>query len=161
MKRILLTILLLAFFATPVLAEPIILTMGGPSGKIREIAKSADTVTLTVWECTNTLITNRGWDGTDDQTFTLPEADTVAGTGLTFKLLAVKASTATADTYIDTEGSTTNIYLDGTAIGNGQRVWTQEIAVGESIVCHSATLDGTAYDWFCDSVNGTWADKGS
>jgi hypothetical protein len=126
-----------------------------------QIDKSADAVTLTAPECSDTLITNRGWDGNDDQTFTLPEADTSVGAGLKFKLLAVAASSATADTYLDTEGTTTNIYLDGTAIGNGERVWTQEVAVGEAIVCHTATLDGTTYDWFCDSIVGTWADKGS
>ncbi len=130
-------------------------------GKFVTVEESADAVTLTAAECSDTLVTNRGWDGNDNQTFTLPDADTVVGAGLKFKLLIVVASGATADTYIDTEGSTTNIYLDGTAIGDGERVWTQEPAVGESIVCHTATIDGTTYDWFCDSVNGTWADKGS
>lgn len=125
------------------------------------VEKSADAVSLSVQECSGTLITNRGWDGNDDQTFTLPEADDASSAGCKFKLLAVVASGGTADTYFDTEGSTTNIYLDGTAIGNGERVWTEEIAIGESIVCHAATIDGTTYDWFCDSINGIWADKGS
>ncbi|NIS52202.1 MAG: hypothetical protein GWN94_13995 [Phycisphaerae bacterium] len=75
--------------------------------------------------------------------------------------MAVKASGGTADTYIDTEGTTTNIYLDGVAVGDGERVYTAEIAIGESIECHAATTDGSAYDWFCDSINGTWLDAGS
>lgn len=129
-------------------------------GKFATVEKSADAVTLSVAECTSTLITNRGWDGDHDQTFTLPEADDSTSAGLKFTFLAVKASTSTADTYFDTEGSTTNIYLDGTAIGDGDRVWTQEIAVAESIECYCATIDGSAYDWFCESIVGTWADKG-
>ena len=128
---------------------------------VKQVDKSADAVSLTALECSDTLITNRGWDGTDDQTFTFPDADTVVGAGLKFKFLAVVASGGTADTYFDTEGSTTNVYLDGTAVGDGERVWTQEIAVGESIVFHTATLDGTTYDWFGDTINGVFADKGS
>jgi len=125
------------------------------------IEKSADTVTLTAIECSDTLITNRGWDGADDQTFTLPDADTVVGKGLKFKFLAVKASAATADTYIDTEGATTKIYLDGVAGTDGHRIWFEEIAIGEGFVCQTATIDGTTYDWFCDSINGFLADVGS
>ena len=125
--------------------------------KFITVEKSADAVTLTVAECSKTLVTNRGWDGNDDQTFTLPASKA----GLKFKFLAVKVSTATADTYIDTEGSTTNIYLDGIAVGDSERVYTQEVAVGEGIVCHTFTIDGTTYDWACDSVNGTWEDAGS
>ncbi len=126
-------------------------------GKFDTIEKSADAVSLIAAECSDTLITNRGWDGNDDQTFTLP----VAAKGLKFKFLAVVASGGTADTYFDTEGSTTNIYLNGTAIGDGVRVWFQEIAVGESLVAHTATIDGSTYEWFFDSINGVAEDKGS
>ncbi len=129
--------------------------------KFSTVEESADAATLTVAECSGTLVTNRGWDGNDDQTFTLPDADTVVGAGLKFKFLAVVASGSTADTYFDTEGSTTKIYLDGTAGTDGHRIWFQEVAVGESIVCHTATIDGTTYDWYCDSINGVCADKGS
>lgn len=121
------------------------------------VEKSADAVTLTANECSDTLITNRGWDGADDQTFTLP----AAVQGLKFKFLAVVASGGTADTYFDTPGSSTNIYLTGASVGDGERIWTQEIAVAESITCHTATIDGTTYEWFCDPIVGTWADKGS
>ncbi len=129
--------------------------------KFSTVEESADAATLSVAECSDTLVTNRGWDGNDDQTFTLPDADTVVGAGLKFKFLAVVASGATADTYFDTEGATTKIYLDGTAGADGHRIWFQEVAVGESIVCHTATIDGTTYDWYCDSINGVCADKGS
>jgi len=141
-------------------------TIGGTTpaaiqGKFVTVEESADAATLTVLECSDTLITNRGWDGNDDQTFTLPDADTVVGAGLKFKFLAVVASGATADTYIDTEGATTKIYLDGVAGADGHRIWFEEIAIGESLSCHTATIDGTTYDWFCDSINGVCTDKGS
>ena len=129
----------------------------GARSTFAAIAKSADAVTLTAAECSNTLITNRDWDGADDQTLTLP----AAAIGLKFKFLATVASGGTADTYFDTAGSTTNIYLDGTAIGAGVRIWTEEIAVGESLVAHTATLDGSTFHWFIDSVNGIWLSKGS
>lgn len=127
------------------------------TSKFKEISKSADVVTLTAAECSDTLITNRGWDGNDDQTFTLP----AAVEGLKFKFLAVVASGGTADIYFDTEGSITNIYLNGVAIGDGVRVWFQEIAIGESLVAHTATIDGSTYEWFFDSINGVAEDKGS
>jgi len=122
--------------------------------------KSADAVTLTALECSDTLITTRGWDGADDQTFTLPDADTVVGAGLKTKIL-MAVTDADNSFYIDTEGSTTLIYLDGTAGADGHRIWTEFPTIGESIVCHTFTLDGSSYDWACDSVNGLWADKGS
>ena len=142
-------------------ANAVALKVDGPIvGKFQQIDKSADSVSLTAAECSDTLVTTRGWDGADDQTFTLPDADTSVGAGLKLKIL-IAVTDADNSFYIDTEGSTTNIYLDGTAVGDGERVWTEFTTVGESIVCHSATLDGTTYDWFCDSINGTWADKGS
>ena len=164
MKKYALTIALLLLLAPLAFAGPKI-TIGGGNGSgvalFVTVEKSADAVSLTVTESTDTLVTNRGWDGADDQTFTLPEADDATSAGAKFVLLGVKASTATADTYIDTEGATTNIYLNGIAIGDGERVWIEEIAIGDSIRCYAATIDGSTYDWFCDSINGLWLDKGS
>jgi len=116
---------------------------------------------LSVAECSDTLITNQGWASNADLTLTLPDADTSVGAGLKFKFLVVVTSDTTEDIYFDTEGTTTNIYLNGVAVGDGQRVWTQEPAIGESISCHTATQDGTTYDWYCDSINGVWLDFGS
>jgi len=127
--------------------------------KFKVIEKTTD-ATLTAAECSDTLITNRGWTGAADMTLTLPDADTSVGAGLKFKFL-VAVTDAAEDVYIDTEGSTTLIYLDGTPGADGHRVWTDNPTIGESIVCHTATLDGTTYDWFCDSINGIWANKGS
>ena len=163
MKKILLAILLTVSLASPVIAQDtVVIQMGGPSGKVREIAKSADAVTLTAWECTNTLITTTGWDGTDDQTFTLPDADTVVGAGLKFILLPT-VTDSTQDLYLDCEGTTTQFYIDGTAVGNGERLWLDNPTIGEAILCYTATLDGSSYDWFCINyaVASAWADKGS
>jgi len=130
-------------------------------GKFKTYEFSADAVTLTATHCLDTLITNKDWGGANDQIFTLPDADTSVGEGLKFKLLIVDASGGTADCYLDPEGSTTKIYLDGTALTDGHQVWTQQPAVGESITCHTFTIDGTTYDWACDSCNGIWENKGS
>jgi autotransporter-associated beta strand protein len=127
----------------------------------KELAFAADSVTLTSGNCSGTLITNRGWDGADDQTFTLPDTKTVAGAGLKFKFMAVTASGGTADTYLDVNGTETKFYLDGTALTDGHRIWIEEPAVGDSIVCHTATIDGTSYEVFCDTINGDWLAKGS
>jgi len=129
--------------------------------KFVELAFAADAVTLTSGNCSDTLITNRGWDGADDQTFTFPDADTDVGEGLKIRFRAVVASGGVADTYFDPEGSTTKIYLDGTAMTDGHMVWTEQVAIGESMACETFTIDGTTYDWACDRINGNWLDKGS
>ena len=134
-------------------------TVGG-SSLFETIEKSADAFTLTAAECSGTLVTTRGWDGADDQTGTLPDADTVVGAGLKVKFL-MAVTDADNDFYIDTEGSTTKIYLDGTALADGFRIKLENPTIGESIVGHTATLDGTTYDWFFDSINGLWTTAGS
>jgi len=157
MKKIInvvLALVLVLLFSTPALSAGFFF---GTANKFKTYEKAADTIVLTATECSDSLITNKGWDGADDQTFTLP----AASAGLKFKFLAVIASGGTADTYFDTEGATTNIYLDGTAVGDGQRVWTQQPAIGESIIFHTFTIDGTNYEWAADSCNGVWEDKGS
>ena len=116
--------------------------------------KDACSVTLTAIECSDTLITNYGWNGTADQTFTLPEATA----GLKFKFLNLV--TATSDIYFDTPGTTTQFILDGAACGDGNRVWSDNATKYESIIFHTFIKDGTNYDWACDSVNGAWLNKG-
>ena len=124
------------------------------------VEKSADAVTLTALECSDTLITNRGWDGADDQTFILPDADTVVGAGLKFKYINA-VTDGDNNIYFDPEGTTTKIYLDGTPMTDGFRiVWTNP-TIGEGMTCHTFTLDGTTYDWACDSINGLVTNAGS
>lgn len=137
-------------------------TIEGVTNKFTTVEKSADTVALSVAECSDTLITNRGWDGNDDQTFTLPDADTVVGAELKFVLLPA-VTDADNDFYLDCEGSTTQFYIDGAAVGDGERLWLDNPTIGESLECYTATLDGTTYDWFCINrgVAAAWADKGS
>ena len=129
------------------------------SGSMDTVEVTTDAV-LSNAQVSNSLITNRGWTGGADMTLTLPDADTVVGVGLKFKFLNV-VTDAAEDVYIDTEGTTTKIYLDGLPGTDGHRIWLDNPTIGESITCHTATIDGTTYDWFCDSINGIWADKGS
>lgn len=143
----------LVFGTAPTIATPIM--------TIDEIAKSADTVALTAAECSNTLITNYGWDGADDQTFTLPSIATYAGTAAYKFKFFVAVATAGGDTYFDTADGTTQIYLDGVSVGDGERIWLDDPAIASSISCHSVSFDGSTGDWICDSINGAWADKGS
>ena len=131
-----------------------------PGGTVFKTVEKSTDATLTAAECSDSLITNRGWTGAADMTLILPEADTSVGAGLKFKLLIV-VTDAAEDLYIDTEGSTTKIYLDGVAGADGHRIWTQEPTIGEAIFCQTATLDSSTYDWFCDSINGNWQNKGS
>ena len=137
-------------------------TTGEIVGKFKEIAKPADTVVLSAAECSDTIITNAGWDGADVQTFTLPDADTSVGAGLRFIYLPAVTDGDT-DTFFDCEGTTTQFYIDGAAVGNGERLQLDNGTIGESLECYTATLDGTTYDWFCINrgVASAWADAGS
>jgi hypothetical protein len=123
----------------------------------QSVNKSAN-ATLTAIECSGTLITNYGWNGTadGDQTFTLPAAEE----GLEFLFLNL-VTHATADLYFDPADNTTQIVLDGVACGNDERVWTDNATAYESIHFYTFSVNATAYDWAADSVNGVWSDKGS
>lgn len=126
---------------------------------VKVIEKTTD-ASLTANECADTIITTRGWSGVADQTLTLPEADTSEGVGLKFLLIAL-VTDANEDLYIDTEGSTTNIYLNGDPIGDGFRVKLDGPTVGEQIGCFTVTLDGSTYDWVCNTILGAWITAGS
>jgi hypothetical protein len=123
----------------------------------QSVNKSAN-ATLTAIECSGTLITNYGWNGTadGDQTFTLADAEE----GLEFLFLNL-VTHATADLYFDPADNTTQIVLDGTACGDDERVWAENATAYESIHFYTFPVNATAYDWAADSVNGVWADKGS
>ena len=126
--------------------------------KFKEINKSACNVTLTAAECSDTLITNWGWNATADQIFIMPAS--VAGLKFKFENCVTDA---TADIYWDTPGSTTQVILDGTACGDGNRTWTENATAYESFVSHtiSTNASATAFDWVDDSINGVWLNKGS
>jgi hypothetical protein len=126
--------------------------------RTKSINKSANATALTAAECSNTLITNYGWNGTadGDQTFTLADAEE----GLEFLFLNL-VTHATADIYFDPADNTTQIVLNGTACGDDERVWTDNATAYESIHFYTFPVNATAYDWAADSVNGVWADKGS
>lgn len=130
-------------------------------------ATLSDTTTphdLTAIECSGTLITTQGWNGTDDIAFNLPDISAYDGTEgvLKVKFLDSKGmQDADTDMYVDPDAST-QVVLDGTITGtDGDRVWWDDVAIYSGMVCHSdydATLGGY---WVCDSLNGLAADKGS
>lgn len=119
---------------------------------------------LLVNELWDTIITTQGWNGNDDIEFTLPDISSyVTGSPvLKVKFLdSVGEQDGDADFYIDPDGST-QIVLDGTITGtDGDRVWNDNTTIYDSIVCHSDYDPTLAGYWVCDSINGTWADKGS
>ena len=128
------------------------------TGKFGQINKSACNVTLTAAECSNTLITNWGWNATADQIFIMPAS--VAGLKVRFKNCVTDA---TADIYWDTPGSTTQFILEVTPCGDGERVWTQDATIYEEISFYtmSTNASNVAYDWHCCSIQGVHLDKGS
>ena len=119
---------------------------------------------LTIAECSNTLITTQGWNGTDDITFNLPDISAYDGTeGVLIVRFRDTVGMQDADTdfYIDPDAATQialNTAITGT---NGDRIWNDNIGIYEGITCMS-DYDGTlAGYWICDTVSGAWLDKGS
>ena len=119
---------------------------------------------LTIAECSNTLITTQGWNGTDDITFNLPDISAYDGTeGVLIVRFRDTVGMQDADTdfYIDPDAATQialNTAITGT---NGDRIWNDNIGIYESIICMS-DYDGTlAGYWICDTVSGAWLDKGN
>jgi len=119
---------------------------------------------LTVAECSDTLITTYGWNGTDDITYNLPDisAYTAASPVLKVKFEdVIGMQDADTDLYIDPDAST-QIFLNGVLTGtDGDRIWFDNIAQGSSIVCHSAFNGTLGGFWVCDDINGASTDKGS
>jgi len=125
---------------------------------------------LTVSECSNTIITTQGWDGTTDITFTLPDISAYDGSlGVLTVEFVDKIGMQDADTdFYITPDASTQIILDGTATGvDEDRVWNDDIDVWDTIKCSSTWTDGnpagTNYGgvWRCNTVVGAWLDKGS
>jgi len=119
---------------------------------------------LTIAECSNTLITTQGWNGTDDITFNLPDISAYDGTeGVLIVRFRDTVGMQDADTdfYIDPDAATQitlNTVITGT---DGDRIWNDNIGIYEGIICMS-DYDGTlAGYWICDTVSGAWMDKGS
>jgi len=119
---------------------------------------------LTIQECSNTLITTQGWNGTDDIQFGLPDISAYDGSEgvlvVRFKD-TIGMQDADTDFYIDPDAST-QIDLDGTLTGtDGDRIWYDNITIRTSIVCssdYSVVLGGF---WSCYQIVGVAADKGS
>ena len=119
---------------------------------------------LTIAECSNSLITTQGWNGTDDITFNLPDISSYDGSeGVLWVKFEDDIGMQDADTdmYVDPDAST-QIVLDGTPTGtDGHRIWWNNITIYSGAVCHSNYSLALGGFWVCDSLNGLAADKGS
>jgi hypothetical protein len=123
---------------------------GSITGLFEEIIKTA-TGSLSVAECSGTVISNYGQGA--EMTLTLPTAQA----GLIF--LATVVTTGNALHY--KADASDKIYLDGTALDDGDKVTlaTPALANCASFICF-LTGDGT-HDWFCNPINGYWEDGGA
>jgi hypothetical protein len=120
------------------------------TGISTEIIK-ASTGSLSVAECSGTVISNYGQGA--EMTLTLPTAQA----GLSFLVSVI----TTGNALHIKAGASDKIYLDGTALDDGDKV-----SLGTPAAANCASLwtwctgDGT-YDWFCNPINGYWSDGGA
>jgi len=119
-------------------------------GKITNVIKSS-TTTLTADECKGTLINNYGQ--VDETTLTLPTADE----GLNFMAII---GTDGAGSFHLKAGSSDKIYLDGTALDDGDKVSLTTPVVGNAINFTSFQTGASSYDWIAQTIDGTWIDGG-
>ena len=139
---------LVVFGTSPTIATPVITTTN--------VTEAADAATITAAEASDTQITNQGWDGVDNQVYSLVDISANDGSAVyKFTFLSVEVGGAGIETRLDPDAGSL-IYLDGVAGANGEYVYIDASAVGDCIVCQSASLDGVASDWFCYTVFGAW-----
>jgi hypothetical protein len=120
-------------------------------GPIQVITQAA-TDTLSAAECYQTIVSNYGQSGANTQT--LP----AAASGLSF--LAV-IGTAGQGAFNVKAGTGDKIYLDGTALDDGDKVALATPAVGNCASFFTFQTGASAWDWYCITLSGTWTDGGS
>ena len=121
------------------------------AGPLRVITQTA-TDTLTAAEVSGTQVSNYGQLAANTQT--LP----AAASGLNF---TVVVGTAGAGAVNIKAGASDKIYLDGTALDDGDKASCATPAVGDSLYCVAFQTGASAYDWMCNTVTGTWIDGGA
>jgi hypothetical protein len=99
----------------------------------------------------STLINNYGQGAA--MTLTLP----AAAQNYSF---AVIVSTTGYAIYLKA-GTGDKIYLDGTALDDGDKVGIASPAVGDMCSFFSFKTGASAWDWYCCSVKGGWVDSGA
>ncbi|MBU4317084.1 MAG: hypothetical protein KKF30_07400 [Proteobacteria bacterium] len=120
------------------------------SGKIKEFIKNA-TGTLTIEECSGTIINNYGQTAANTQT--LPGA--IAGLSA-----SVIISSAGVGAFHLKAGAGDKIYLDGVALDDGDKVSIGTPVVGNSLAFFSFQSGASSYDWMVVSGPSTTATDG-
>lgn len=120
------------------------------NGKVDEIVQAA-TDTLTAAECSGTIINNYGQAAANTQT--LPAAsEGLSGT--------VVIATAGAGAFHLKAGASDKIYLDGTALDDGDKASIATPAVGNSMSFFAFQTAAAAWDWLVISGPGTTVTDG-
>lgn len=116
-----------------------------------EVTKS-ETGTLTAAECSGTLMSNYGQ--TEENTQTLP----TASEGLN---AIVVIGTSGAGAFHLKAGPSDKIYLDGTALDDGDKVSIATPAVGDHFTFISFQTGSSTLDWIVESGRGSLIDGGA
>jgi hypothetical protein len=118
----------------------------------QEVIKTT-TGSLTAAECSKALINNQGQAA--EMTLTLP----TAAKGLKFTYIL---GTAAQTSHIKA-GVSDKIYLDGTALDDGDKVSNNagSSVIADQIVFYTFQTGSGAYDWIAQTVQGTWTDGGA
>lgn len=118
--------------------------------RTNEVIKTA-TGSLSVVECSGTIITNYGQGA--ETTLTLP----TAAAGLSFLLQII----TTGNAIHVKAGANDKIYLDGTALDDADKVSLATPAAANCAAFWTWLTGDGVYDWFCNPINGYWADGGA
>lgn len=118
---------------------------------------------LLISECRNKIISTEGWNGTDDIEFDLPDISAYTSSSEPLAVLfldKVGMQDTDADLYIDPDSST-QIILDLTITGtDGDAIWNDNTGIWEGIYCRTTWTTALGGVWKCDTVGGTFLDKG-
>jgi len=129
----------------------LIVEEGTASFALPEVDGSSD-ATLTALQCNGSVVTNLGQSGV--VTLTLP----AAAAGLN---LIVTIGTAIASALHVKAGASDKLYLDGTALDDGDKATLATPAIGDTLTLFAFKTAGPAYDWVAVSGNTTWTDGGA
>jgi len=106
---------------------------------------------LSAAEVTNTIINNYGQGA--ETTLTLP----AAAAGMNFMLVI----STTGNAIHIKAGASDKIYLDGTALDDGDKVSLATPAVANSATFYTIQTGAAAWDWVCQTTLGVFTDGGA
>lgn len=115
--------------------------------RFAEIIKSS-TGNITAPECRSTLINNYGQGAAS--TLTLP----ACATGLNCQVLVITTGNAI---HVDVQAGD-KIYLDGTALDDGDKISNSSPAVGDAVSIIAAQTGASEWNWIVRTLQGTWID---